>query len=249
MSCPATHAAQNCPTAAAGQTRCDVTGSGEVVYLIEANSSVRERLFTQLTASGIAVRSFERSGEYLCLSRSASAACVIFDARLLDVTGSNLLRELTREGAPPLILISDRPDIQFGVRAIKAGAIDFLVHPVKRDDLLCSVNEALIRDRIARQQRAEIAKQWERYLRLTPRERDVLALLVRGNLNKQVAETLAIREGTVKAHRGQITLKMGARSFAELVRMAIELKILEEDRPYTGPPSPNVLRNLTTALA
>lgn len=247
MSCPATRAAQDCPTAAAAGTRCDVTGSGEVVYLIETNSRLRERLFTQLTANGIAVRGVECPGEYLCLSRSASAACVIFDVQLLD--GIDLLRELTHEGAPPVILVSAHPDMQFGVRAIKAGAFDFLIHPVKSDVLLCSVNEALSRDRIARQRRAEIAKQWERYLRLTPRERDVLALLVRGNLNKQVAETLAIREGTVKAHRGQITLKMGARSFAELVRMAIELKILEEDRPYTGPSSPNVLRSLTRGLA
>jgi FixJ family two-component response regulator len=242
MSCPATRSAQNCPIAAASGTRGDVTGSGEVVYLIETNSQLRERLFIQLTASGIAVRSVECTDEYLCLSRSASAACVIFDVQLLD--GIDLLRELTRDGAPPVILISAHPDVQLGVLAIKAGAFDFLIHPVKSDALLCSVNEALSRDRIARQRRAQIAKQWERYLRLTPRERDVLALLVRGNLNKQVAETLAIREGTVKAHRGQITLKMGARSFAELVRMAIELKILEEDRPYTGPASPNVLRNL-----
>ena len=114
--------------------------------------------------------------------------------------------------------------------------------------MLCSVNEALSRDRIARQRRAEIAKLQERYAKLTQREREVLALLVRGYLNKQVAETLAIREGTVKAHRGQITHKMGARSFAELVRMAIKLKILEEDEPCTGSSFPNMFRNLRKAL-
>jgi FixJ family two-component response regulator len=248
MNSPAARAIQESPSTAAARTRCDVTGPGEVVYIIEGDSQVRERLFTELTASGVAVQSFECPDEYRCPARGDSAACIVFDVQLLDVIGIDLLRELTHEGAPPVILISAHPDIQFGVRAIKAGAFDFLIHPVKSDALLCSVNEALSRDRIARQRRAEVAKQWERYLRLTPRERAVLALLVRGNLNKQVAETLAIREGTVKAHRGQITLKMGARSFAELVRMAIELKILEEDSPYTGPSSPNVLRNLT-ALA
>jgi FixJ family two-component response regulator len=246
MNSPAARATQERPSTAAARTRCDVTGPGEVVYIIEGDSQVRERLFTELTASGIAVRSVERPGEYLCLRRSASAACVIFDVQLLD--GIDLLRELTHEGAPPVILISAHPDIQFGVRAIKAGAIDFLIHPVRSDALLCSVNEALSRDRIARQRRAEIAKLQERYSKLTEREREVLALLVRGYLNKQVAETLAIREGTVKAHRGQITRKMGARSFAELVRMAIELKILEEDKPCTGSSFPNMFRNLRKAL-
>ena len=248
MNSPAARATQERPSTAATRTRCDVTGPGEVVYIIEGDSQVRERLFTELTASGVAVQSFECPDEYRCFDRGDSAACIVFDVQLLDVFGIDLLRELTSEGAPPLILVSAYPDIQFGVRAIKAGAIDFLIHPVRSDALLCSVNEALSRDRIARQRRAEIAKLQERYAKLTQRECEVLALLVRGDLNKQAAATLAIREGTVKAHRAQITHKMGARSFAELVRMAIELKILEEDKPCTGPSFPNMFRNLRKAL-
>jgi FixJ family two-component response regulator len=249
MNSPAARAAQNCLTAAAARTARDVTRPGEMVYLIEGAAQVRERLFTELTTSGVAVQSFECPGEYLCLARQDSAACVIFDTQLLDVTGIDLLRQLTGEGAPPVILMSAHPDFQFGVRAIKAGAIDFLVHPVKSDALLCSVNEALSRDRIARQRRAGIAMLQECYSKLTPREREVLALLVRGRLNKQVAGTFAIREGTVKAHRAQITRKMGARSFADLVCMAIKLQILEEDRSYTEPSFTSVLRHFPTALA
>ena len=187
MNSAVAHLAPNCSTAAAARTRCDVTGPREVVYIIEGDSQVRERLFTELTASGVAVQSFECPGEYLCLARQDSAGCVIFDTHLLDVTGIDLLKQLTSEGAPPVILMSADPDFQFGVRAIKAGAIDFLIHPVKSDALLCSVNEALSRDRIARQRRAEIATLQECYSKLTPREREVLALLVRGRLNKQVA--------------------------------------------------------------
>lgn len=224
-------------------------GPGEVVYLIEADAQLRGRLFNELMASGVAVQSFECPDEYLCLARPDSAACVIFDVQPLHVAGIDPLRELTGEGAPPLILVSAYSDIQFAIRAIKAGAIDFLIHPVKGDALSRSVNEALRRDRITRQRRAEIANLRERYSRLTQREREVLALLAGGYLNKQVAVTLAIREGTVKAHRAQITHKLGAGSFAELVRMTIKLRLLDEDGPSTESSFPSVLPNRPMALA
>ena len=200
MNSPAARATQERLSTAAARTRCDVTGPGEVVYIIEGDSQVRERLFTELTASGVAVQSFECPDEYRCFDRGDSAACIVFDVQLLDVFGIDLLRELTSEGAPPLILVSAYPDIQFGVRAIKAGAIDFLIHPVRSDALLCSVNEALSRDRIARQR--PFADPVLRPLQIKHDIVGFLAWMIRGQFLDElaIARTAAVSHNNTK-HR------------------------------------------------
>jgi FixJ family two-component response regulator len=225
----AVHAPPNRVIEGVGSTECDASSPGEVVYLIEGDPQVRERLFTELTVGGITVRSFRCAREYLSCSRHDTAACLIFDMRLPDMSGFELQGKLVDESGPPAIFISAHPDVRSGVRAIKAGAVDFLVHPVRPDALLGAISEAFARDRIARQRRSEIATLKGRYLCLTRREREVFALVVRGFLNKQVADILAISLVTVQIHRSHVTHKMGARSFADLVCMAITLQILEQE--------------------
>lgn len=224
------HAPPNNAIAAGIRTSHDLPIPGEVVYLIGDDSYVRESIFTELTVCGITVRRFQSAGEYLSCTGHDSAGCIILDAQLLDTHGFDLLRRLTGDVGPPTIFISAHSDVQSGVRAIKAGAIDFLIHPVKTHELLSAVNEAFSRDRIVRRRRGEIANLKERYLRLTQREREVFALVVRGFLNKQVAAILIISQVTVQIHRSNAMRKMSARSFADLVCMAIELQVLEQGR-------------------
>jgi FixJ family two-component response regulator len=225
----AVHAPPNRVIAGAGSAECDASSPGEVVYLIEGDPQVRETLFTELTVGGLTVRSFRCAGEYFSSNRQDTAACLVFDVRLPDMSGFDLQGKLADESGPPAIFISAHPDVRSGVRAIKAGAVDFLIYPVRPDALLGAIREAFTRDRIARQRRSEIATLKDRYLRLTRRECEVFALVVRGFLNKQVAGILAISLVTVQIHRGHATRKMGARSFADLVCMAIKLQILEQE--------------------
>lgn len=216
-------------TAAATSERDATTSSDEVVYLIESDARVRESLFIELTLAGVNVRGFQCAGEYFNCVKRDTAACIIMDVQLPDMDGFDLQLQLLGEGGPPAIFISAHPDMHSGIRAMKAGAIDFLFYPVEPNTLLCAVRQAFSRDRRVRQRRAEISGLNERYLRLTPREREVLALVVRGFLNKQVAGILAISHITVQIHRGNLMRKMQARSFADLVCMAIRLQLLGND--------------------
>jgi FixJ family two-component response regulator len=199
---------------------------GEFVYFIGSDSQVRESLFIDLTLAGISVRGFQCADEFLSSPRRDTAACVICDLRLSGMDALDLPGHLLGTDGPPTILIGAQHDARTGIRAIKAGAIDFLIYPIKPDTLLTAVNDALARDRLARQRRTETLGLRERYQRLTPREREVFALVVQGMLNKQVAGTLAISHVTVQIHRGNVMRKMKAGSFAELVCMAIRLHIL-----------------------
>lgn len=201
----------------------------EVAYLIAGDSLVRESLSLELTLAGVNVLRFQCAGDYFKCKEQDTAACIVVDVQLPDINGLDLQSQLFVEGGPPVIFISAHPDIHFGIRAIKAGAIDFLIYPVEPDTLFRAVNEAFSRDRDVRQRRAAISGLEERYLRLTPREREVFALVVRGFLNKQVAGILTISQITVQIHRGNLMRKMEARSFADLVCMAIRLQLLGED--------------------
>jgi FixJ family two-component response regulator len=205
-------------------TRCR-----EVVYLIESDSLIRESLFFALTLAGVSVQRFQCASEYFNCIKEHTAACIIVDVHLPDIDGFELQSQVLREAGPPTIFISAHPDIQSGIRAIKAGAIDFLIYPVEPKALFCAVKEGFSRDRGARQRRAGIAGLNERYMRVTPREREVFAFIVKGLLNKQVAGILSISEITVQIHRSNLMRKMGARSFADLVCMAIQLQILGKD--------------------
>ena len=214
---------------ASASERDATTGAGEMVYLIESDARTRESLYIELTLAGVNVRGFQCAGDYFNCTKKDTAACIIMGVQLPDINALDLQSKLLGDGGPPTIFVSTNPDIRSGIRAVKAGAIDFLFCPVERDTLLCAVQEAFGRDRIARQRQAEITGLNEQYLRLTPREREVFALVVRGFLNKQVAGTLTISQITVQIHRGNLMRKMGARSFADLVCMAIRLQLLGKD--------------------
>jgi FixJ family two-component response regulator len=216
-------------TAAAMSERDAPRGTSEVVYLIESDARLRESLSLDLTLAGVKVRDFQCAGDYFNCIRQDTAACIIVDLQLSDIDGFDLQSQLHGEGGPPTIFISAHSDIYSGIRAIKAGAIDFLVYPVEPKTLLFAVKEAFSRDCSVRQRRAEISGLNERYLRLTPREREVFTLVVRGFLNKQVAAVLTISQITVQIHRGNLMRKMRARSFADLVCMAVRLQLLGND--------------------
>jgi FixJ family two-component response regulator len=214
---------------ASTEARPDEVNTGEIAYLIAGDSPLRDTALKELTAAGINVRGFACVTEFLSCVRRDSAACIISDLQLADMTAVDLQRYTTQEGGPPTIFISAHPDMIWGIRAIKAGAVDFLIHPVEPAALIAAVDEAFKRDRAVRRRRANIAALEARRAQLTRREREVFALVVRGILNKQVAGMLAISLVTVQIHRGNVMRKMGARSFADLVCMAMKLQILEQD--------------------
>ena len=177
------------------------------------------------------VQSFASALEFLHSRRPDVPACLVSDVRMPGLNGLDLQRELARAGWQiPIIFISGHGDVPTSVRAMKAGAVDFLSKPFREKDLLDGIEKALERDRVAREERTRLAEVRRNYQSLTPREREVMAHVVSGMLNKQIGAKLNTVEKTVKFHRAHIMEKMGADSLAELVRMAGELGVL---RPRT----------------
>ncbi|MEJ1961125.1 MAG: response regulator [Gammaproteobacteria bacterium] len=168
---------------------------------------------------------FDSAADFLECSRSDEAACLVLDVQLPDISGLELQGRLADDNSPPVIFISGHSDVPSTVRAMKAGAIEFLLKPVPGEVLLTSVRAALAKDKIARRQRSELTRLRERYSRLSQREREVFPLVVSGLLNKQSASVLGIAEVTLQVHRRQIMSKMEAGSLAELVRIATRLGI------------------------
>jgi FixJ family two-component response regulator len=207
----------------------DEANLGNVVYLIASDARLCDIPLSELTAAGVKIRHFGCASEFLNCVREDSAACIISDLQPTDMTAFDLQRLMTEQGGPPTVFIGVHPDIRCGIRAVKDGAVDCLLHPVDSSALIGAVNEAFRRDRTVRRRRAEIAALDARHLRLTRREREVFALVVRGFLNKQVAGMLTISLVTVQIHRSNMMRKMGARSFADLVCMAVKLKILDQE--------------------
>jgi FixJ family two-component response regulator len=190
---------------------------------------VREALTGFLHASGVEVVSFGSAADYLKHQRTDASACLILDLRLPDISGLELQRKLIGGWGPPIIFISGRGDIRSTVQAMKAGAIEFLTKPINPEALVATVTAAFERDRLDREKRADIAALQKRFALLSPREREVLPLVVRGLLNKQSAAALGITEVTLQIHRSRIMQKMLADSFADLVRMAEKLRTTECD--------------------
>ena len=191
-----------------------------VVSLLDGDADVREAMGRLLRPSGWELRSFGSPSEYLTAPRPPLPACVVLEAALPGDSGLDLQRRLQEAGdATPLIFVTSQGDLATGVRAMKAGAIDFLTKPVNEPDLLAAVRLALQRDAMQRRQHERRDEVQRRIASLSPRERDVMRRVVRGMLNKTIAAELSIAEITVKVHRRHTMDKMGAQTLADLVRM------------------------------
>lgn len=192
----------------------------QVVLVIDDDPSMCMAIRDLIEAVGLTCQTFGSGEEFLEAALPDLPGCLILDVRLPGLSGLNLQRELSaRKIQFPIIFITGHGDIPMTVQAMKAGAVEFLTKPFRDQDLLDAVEQATERDRLARSQRMEIGELEERSETLTPREREVMRLVVAGLLNKQIATELSISEKTVNVHRSQIMQKMRAESLAELVRM------------------------------
>jgi FixJ family two-component response regulator len=202
-----------------------VKRTDEVVYLVDDDPRVREALSELLDSLEIEHVTFGSAAEFLGYVRTDACACLVLDVQLPDISGLDLQRQLADGSSPPIVFISGHGDVPSTVRAMKAGAIEFLTKPINREALVTAIRAAFSKDVEQRQRIAEMAGLERRLALLTPREREVLPLIAGGMLNKQAAAALGITEVTLQVHRGQIMRKMEAESFADLVRMAARLGI------------------------
>jgi FixJ family two-component response regulator len=196
-----------------------------LVLIIDDDESVRRGFERLLRSDGLEVKCFGSSKEFVAGPLPDRLACLVLDLRLPGASGLEVQEALIRAGCEiPIIFISGYADVRSSVLALKAGAVDFLEKPIDDQDLLDRVHETLGRARVTRRERADRAAIQARFERLSPRERDVLRLLLRGMLNKQVGAELGISEKTVKFHRGRVMAKTAAGSMAELVRQAAKIE-------------------------
>ena len=203
-----------------------MTEAKSIVFVVDDDASVREALKSLIRSVGLQVELFDSAQEFLQRKRPYGPSCVVLDVRLPGIGGLDFQRKLIEAKIPiPIIFITGHGDIAMSVRAMKAGAVEFLTKPFRDQDLLDAIQLALERDRVRRERELEIATLRERFELLTPREREVLPGVISGFLNKQIAAEIGTSETTVKVHRGQLMRKMGARSLPELVRMAEKIGI------------------------
>jgi FixJ family two-component response regulator len=196
------------------------------VFVVDDDVSVREALESLIRSAGLRVESFSSAEEFLVQRRADEASCLVLDVRLPDLSGIDLQKRMTELNVDiPIIFITGHGDVPTTVQAMKAGALEFLTKPFADDELLGAIRHAIERNRTTRQQRAEMRDLRARYESLTQREREVMAWVVSGLLNKQVAGELGTSEFTIKFHRGHVMQKMKATSIADLVRMAERLGI------------------------
>jgi FixJ family two-component response regulator len=205
-----------------------------IIFVVDDDSRIREALFELLSSLDLRVVTFGSAAEYIEFPKPDLPACLILDVKLPGINGLDLQSQIADTDHPPIVFITGHGDIPSSVRAIKAGAVDFLTKPFNQQDLLEAIHAAVAQDRKARRERAELFQLQQRYASLTPREREVLSLVVSGLLNKQAAAELGISLVTLQLHRSKVMQKMAAKSFAELVRMAAQLRV-----PLTSLPVDN----------
>ena len=208
-----------------------MTEPAPTVFVVDDDSSLRRAIKRLVESVGVQVELFGSAQEFLQAKRPDAPSCLVLDIRLPGISGLEFQRELAYANIrTPIIFITAHGDIPMTVRAMKAGAVEFLTKPFRDQDLLDAIQQALQRDNTRRVKEAEVVKLRERYESLTSREREVLPLVVSGLLNKQIAGEIGTSESTVKVHRSQLMRKMGAESLAELVRMAEKLRDSSTDR-------------------
>jgi FixJ family two-component response regulator len=196
-----------------------------VVFIVDDDRRIREALSELLASFDMYAVAFGSAMEYMAHPKPDVPACLVLDVELPDINGLDLQNQIAGSDHPQVVFITGRGDIPSSVRAMKAGAVDFLTKPLREAELMRAINSAIAQNRDARRKRAELADLHVRLSRLTPREREVLPLVASGFLNKQAAAELGISEITLQIHRGNVMKKMEAGSLAELVRMAGALQI------------------------
>jgi FixJ family two-component response regulator len=200
------------------------SAQGVVVHVVDDDEGMRQGLCQLLEAAGYEPRPHASAGDFLLADAGEAGGCVLLDLKMPGPGGLELQQALARRPeAPPVVFLTGHGDVQASVRALKAGAVDFLTKPVERESLLAAVESAIAQGAARRAERDETRALRARYESLTPREREVLAHVVAGRLNKQIAGDIGVAERTVKAHRAQVMEKMQVGSVADLVRAATRL--------------------------